>query len=348
MPEYVLGGAETQLRYFIEYAETKSWKLDVLIEHELGKDDAALKDAVSRMNSVRFYELHGGREYGKLYGSVVFHILKHSLHIRYSACLLYYLPDLGFARVIRSLGIQVVYSERIDAAGIYADQHFQKCLRYCNYIFANSRYAKRQLEKLTGRRVGLIRNGKPAVVQLPIKKDRKIHRILVPARISPDKNQILILQYLKKYPDFHGKVIFAGFELDKNYHKKLKQFISRNDLYDRVEILGHVENMEAEYEKADIVALPSLAEGTPNVVLEAYAYGRLVIVSDIEVERDLVTNPHLRFGVKNLEEINECIKYVEGLSDDSYRKMIDENRRMVLRDYNIERMAKGFYRVLTR
>lgn len=348
MPEYVLGGAETQIRYFIEFAETQKWKLDVLIEHELAKDDMALKEAMTEMKIVRFYELDGGREYGKLYFSIISHVLKHMWHTRYTTCLIYYLPDLELAPFMQGLRIHVVYSERIDAAGIRANPHFQRCLKFCDYIFANSRYAQEELEKLTGKRVGMIRNGKPAVPQLPMKEDRKIRRILVPARISPDKNQLLLLYYLKKYPDFERKVVFAGFELDKTYLNKIKQFVNRNGLCNRVEILGYVADMKSEYEKADIIVLPSFAEGTPNVVLEAYAYGRPVIVSDISAEHELVANSKLRFGIKSPEEIEECIKYVESLSEYSYKQMLKKNRRIVLRDYNIEKMAKSFYKVLSK
>lgn len=348
MPEYVLGGAETQLRYFIEYAEAQKWKVDVIIEHELNKEDLLQKRNADEMNSIRFCELDGGREYGKLYFSIILHVLRSMLHTKYSACLVYYLPDLTVAPAMRILGMRVVYSERIDAAGIMASCYYQRCLKFCNCIFANSRYAKEKLEELTGRKVGLIRNGKPVVPQLPVKKNREIRRILVPARISPDKNQLLILHYLKKYPDFKKRIIFAGFVLDKTYQNKMKQFVSRNNLYDQVEFFGYLDNMEEEYKKADLIVLPSLAEGTPNVVLEAYAYGRPVIVSDIGVERDLVTNPRLRFGVKNPEEIDACIKYVQELSDESYGQLIKENREFVLRNYSIEKMAKSFYRVLTK
>lgn len=300
------------------------------------------------MSNIRFYELGGGREYGKLHVSVILHMLRSMIHTKYSACLVHYLPDLSIAPFMRILGIPVVYSERIDAAGIGASRYYQRCLKFCNYIFANSRYAKEELEKLTGRKVGLIRNGKPVVSQFPVKKNREICRILVPARISPDKNQMLLLHYLKKYPDFKKRIIFAGLQLDKTYQNKMKQFVSRHKLYDQVEFLGHVENLEKEYEKADLIVLPSLAEGTPNVVLEAYAYGRPVIVSDIGVERDLVTNPRLRFGIKSPEEIDACIKYVQELSDEAYKQLIMENRESVLRDYSIEKMAKSFYKVLSR
>ena len=349
MREYVLGGAETQFRYLIEYADEQKWKLDVLVEHDLNnKDDNLLKKSAERMSNVRFYELNGGRESGKLYLNIVRHVLKNSMNTKYSACLIYHPLDLPIAPFMYMLGTQVIYSERVDAKDIIMNQYFQRCLKFCRCILANSEYAKKELEKLTGRKVMLIRNGKPVISQLPMKKERKICRLLVPARIAPAKNQMLLLYYLKNYPDFKGKVIFAGLEEDKAYKNKMKQFICRNNLYDRVEMLGYVENMAEEYEKVDLVVLPSLAEGTPNVVLEAYAYGRPAIVSDIGVERDIVTNPRLRFGVKNPEEIDDCIKYIERLSDVSYKKMIEKNRKVVLQNYNIEKMAENFYRVLSK
>lgn len=347
MREFVLGGAETQFRYLIEYAEAHKWKIDVLIEHDLNKDDVALKKAAEKMTNIRFYELNGGRDSGRLFFSIILHVLRSVIHTKYRTCLIYYPPDLTVAPFMRILGIHTVYSERVDAADIAANEYYRRCLKFCNRILANSKYAKERLERLTGRKTGLIRNGKPVVPQFTAKKGREIHRILVPARIAPPKNQMLLLYYLKEHPYFTGKIIFAGLEEDKTYRNKMRQFVNRNNLYGQVEFLGHVENMEEEYERADLIVLPSLAEGTPNVVLEAYAYGRPVIVSDIDVERDLVRNPRLRFGVKSPKEIDSCIKYIQELDDDSYERLIEENRKTVLRDYNIEKMAKSFYAILS-
>ena len=347
MREYILGGAETQFRYFIEYAETQKWKLDVLIEHDSNIDDAALKKAAQKMKNVRFYELDGGRDGGRLYWSIILHVLQNMLHIKYKSCLIYYPPDLAIALFMRILGIHVVYSERTNAAAIGENSYFQRQLRFCNHIVANSKYAKEELEKLTDRSVKHIKNGKPAVPPFPAKKSRKIRRILVPARISADKNQMLLLHYLKKYPEFDGKLIFAGLEEDRTYRNKMKQFICRNNLSARVEFLGHVDNIEEEYEKADLIILPSLGEGLPNVVLEAYVYGRPVVVSDVSGEQELVTDSRLRFGIKNLEEIDACIKYIQDLDDSSYERLLEKNREKVLRDYSIEKMAKSFYAVLS-
>lgn len=348
MPEYVMGGAETQFRYLIHYAEKVDWKLDVIIEHRYKQEDSLLKQDMIRMRQVRFYEMKGTNNSDeRVQQFVVGHILRNILHIKYEACLIQYAPDIVLTPALRFLGIDVVYSERVDAVDVLKTQQREKCLRYCNKILANSVYAQRKLQKLTGRKVGLIRNGKPVVERLPMKKSRKISRILVPGRIVPHKNQLLLLRYLQDYPSFEGKIVFAGLVEDRAYQKKLLGFVNKNHLQDRVEFLGYVEDMCIEYEKADLVILPSLAEGTPNVVLEAYAYGRPVIVSDIETERDVVRNPELRFSVNKVDAIDAGIKYIQSLTDDEYARLLENNRDYVLRNYNINKMVTKFHKIMT-
>ena len=348
MPEYIMGGAETQFRYLIDYAEKNKWKLDVIIEHRVKKVIEPLPESLKKMKNVTIYEFDWRRANNKkMFLDVAVYVLRKMSHIQYRACLIYYTDDLIFAAELRILNIHVIYSERNTSSIIYHNLLFQKCLWYCDRILANSVFARKELMWLTGRKVGLIRNGKPVVSQLPIKSNRGINRILFPANITSIKNHMLLLQYLKVYPDFQGKLVFAGFTLDKLYKNKLMQFIKKNNLQDKVEFLGYVGDLKEEYRKADLVILPSLAEGTPNVVLEAYAYGRPVIVSDIEVERDVVRNPRLRFGVRSVAELNECIQYVQGLSDEAYMHMLAGNRQFVLQNYNIERMAEALYKELT-
>ena len=348
IPEYVLGGAETQFRYLIDYAEKNKWKLDVAVGHRVKKDDELLREAIKHMKNVRFYEFDWRNASNKkLLLDTAIYILRSFPRVRYSACLIHHPADLVLAPILKLLGIYVIYSERLDASAVSRDFWLRKCLWFCNRILANSPYAKKELELMTGRNVGLIRNGKPDMEMFPIKEGRKIDRILIPANIYPRKNQMLMLRYLKRHPDFRGKLVLAGYLTDKTYWFKLIHFIKINNLQDKVEFLGYVEDLKEEYRKADLVILPSLAEGSPNVVLEAYTCGRPVIVSDIEAERDIVRNPRLRFGVKNVTELEACIQYVQGLSDEAYRQLLEENHRFVLKNYNIEEMAEAFYRELS-
>ncbi len=56
----------------------------------------------------------------------------------------------------------------------------------------------------------------------------------------------------------------------------------------RVHWLGHRNDVPALLKTADVLVLPSLWEGMPNVVLEAMAAGRAVIASAVEGSEDLV------------------------------------------------------------
>lgn len=56
----------------------------------------------------------------------------------------------------------------------------------------------------------------------------------------------------------------------------------------RVEYLGHVDDMPALLERADIVVLPSYREGTPRILVEAAAAGKPVVATDIAGCRGLV------------------------------------------------------------
>jgi glycosyltransferase involved in cell wall biosynthesis len=57
-----------------------------------------------------------------------------------------------------------------------------------------------------------------------------------------------------------------------------------------VHALGWVPDLAAWLKAADVVAVPSLTEGMPNVVLEAMAAGRCVVAADIPACRELIEN----------------------------------------------------------
>jgi glycosyltransferase involved in cell wall biosynthesis len=71
----------------------------------------------------------------------------------------------------------------------------------------------------------------------------------------------------------------------------LKSLAIRLGVAQRVEFCGRVaqDQMSSRYSAADILVLPSLREGTPNVVLEAMACGTPVVATDVGGISELVT-----------------------------------------------------------
>ncbi len=121
--------------------------------------------------------------------------------------------------------------------------------------------------------------------------------IVVPGRISAQKNQIAIVRALAKLrargalpPDL--RVHLAGRqEASTRYGTLLRAAITLHRLGDVVRFLGVVRDVQRLVGAADAVLLPSKYEGLPNAVLEAMATATPVIVSPAANADELVRTP---------------------------------------------------------
>ena len=78
------------------------------------------------------------------------------------------------------------------------------------------------------------------------------------------------------------KLILVGDGVDIDYYKKL---VEELDLNNHVEFLGRINNkseLVKIYKNADVFVLPSLSEGLPTVILEAFYFGLPVISTNLE------------------------------------------------------------------
>ncbi len=70
---------------------------------------------------------------------------------------------------------------------------------------------------------------------------------------------------------------------------RLESLIAELKLDDRVITTGHRDDPETLYRACDVTVLPSLCEGTPNVVLESIACGVPAIVADVPGCREVAS-----------------------------------------------------------
>lgn len=102
-----------------------------------------------------------------------------------------------------------------------------------------------------------------------------------------------------------------------------------------VELLGHVDGMKPLLEQADIVVLPSYAEGTPRILIEAAAMTRPIVATDIAGCRGLVED-----GVNGLlvpvKEVAALTVALEKLvrDPDLRRRFGLAGREIVLREFD--------------
>lgn len=112
--------------------------------------------------------------------------------------------------------------------------------------------------------------------------DKKI--ICLPARIQRQKNHTALVQaYALLPPDVMKDhiLLFAGNLFDQVYVSEIKQLGAALGVENRIYFSGPITDMRALYNVVDLVVLPSLYEGFPNVVVEAMACEAVVLASKV-------------------------------------------------------------------
>lgn len=127
------------------------------------------------------------------------------------------------------------------------------------------------------------------------KKCRKELRILGLGKYLPQKNILFLIESIRflviACPHLKVSVRWYGDSdgLDKlDYRNKCSDLINKYQLGSNITLYSEHSNVNELYEWASVLVLPSVSEGTPNVALEAMAYGLPVCLSDTSDNRMLV------------------------------------------------------------
>lgn len=176
-----------------------------------------------------------------------------------------------------------------------------------------------------------------------------IKSIGIIANISRRKNIKLVIESLK-YLDSDIKVSIAGKIEDNEYYEEIKEYIRLNNLEKKVEFLNYVNNINEFYRNIDLIILPSLYEGTSNVILESFSRKKLILISDIPENNCLINkiykekiifNPNdykdLANKIINLNKLLEQKdKVIEEIIESNYKKIVDEYSIDVLKHKYLE------------
>lgn len=135
--------------------------------------------------------------------------------------------------------------------------------------------------------------------------------VLCLGRFSPEKGFIYVLKAMQYLKDIPVTVAITGTEDECD--SEIKQVIKELDIRRKVNFVGFLHGKELEKLTAEAmcVACPAIwYENLPNVILEAFAYGRPVIASNVGSLTDAVDDGEngLLFDAKNPVQIAECIR----------------------------------------
>lgn len=249
--------------------------------------------------------------------------------------------ELSASKVYKKSGAKVIFSERESG-----DRGFIKLLRYKYYfrnvdrVVCNSKQAKRYYQS-RGITSDYIPNGieESNVLQ---KEKSEIFNIVVPARIAKIKNQELVIEAIKNINRVNIKVTFVGKHEDKVYLSYLKSLIEKYDLASKVFFSHFTGNIQSIYENADLVILPSKMEGLSNVILESYMFGRICIISDIPMNRDVANVNQQFFSAEDCQKLQELIIDMINRDSSINEREICDNHLYVKRLFSMNAMVESY------
>jgi teichuronic acid biosynthesis glycosyltransferase TuaC len=215
----------------------------------------------------------------------------------------YFYPDgVAAALVGRALGRPVVITARGDDLDLIANypvprQWIRWAGRRAAGLVTVSSGLKQRLVSLgtSPERVRVLRNGVDLARFRP--SNREVQRrvfgltrqtLLAVGNLVPKKNHRLMIEALANLPGIDLVIVGEGPE-----RSAIEALTQERGLVDRVRLLGHMpqDRLPDIYSAADLLLLPSLREGWPNVLLESMACGTPVVVSNFPGVADIVAAP---------------------------------------------------------
>lgn len=358
------GGSEKQFRNIISaLAINKDCNVHVLIENKsLVSDQQLIDDFLQKNTDVQFHFMNSSamkynHSFALLrYITKIFSLLKLFLwHIfslsklNIDVAMVNNMTGLMMVPLLKQKGCYVIYNERNTGRQVTNKRFKMQLLKKCNKVIANSNVAATYLQGVIGKNVDVYNNGFLIEERLTSRKEvSDTYRILLPGRINPIKNQLYVIKALSCIANKNFKLILAGGVENSAYENKIISYLNDHNFQDKVEILGFVQNMKSEYEKADLIILPSIEEGTPNVLLEAYMYGRITLCSDIKQNVDCTIEKKSIFP---LDDVNQLASILSAVIDGTYfenmESIIEKNAEFVKENYSMEKMTASYQKLFS-
>jgi glycosyltransferase involved in cell wall biosynthesis len=131
--------------------------------------------------------------------------------------------------------------------------------------------------------------------------------IISVGRLSPEKGHNYLIDAVSKIvsasPELNLKVLIAG---SGPFERTLKEQISDQGLTQHVKLIGYCSDLDRLFSIADLFVLPSLSEGSPNVLLESMAARVPIVAAMVGGVTELVKNGESAILVPPAN--SECLK----------------------------------------
>ncbi|MGH9502222.1 MAG: glycosyltransferase family 4 protein [Terriglobales bacterium] len=183
--------------------------------------------------------------------------------------------------------------------------------------------------------------------ELGISPDAKL--ILCVGRLSREKGHIHMVAALRQLRHVQpGREVYLIIMGEGPEKLRLTQAIQSSGLDKHVMFAGQLKDVAPYYEAADVVGIPSLSEGSPNVLLEAMAYGVPVVATSVGGIPEIVTHEKTAMLVPPRHPV-AMAEAIEGLLSNPAMaaNMARLAKEKVEKDYSPESRAKTLIDIYT-
>lgn len=170
--------------------------------------------------------------------------------------------------------------------------------------------------------------------------------VVLPGRIQVQKNHDCLIRAIIELKSLSRgwKIVFVGNENDTQLKVKLLNLIKYFKLEQQFIFAGMQNDMAVVYAVADVVVLPSLWEGFPNVLLEAMSAGRVVVASNISDNAQIISHGvnGFLFDSNDYVELSSFLFQLFRMSAYERHEMGDLGRIVVSEKYSLEKFIKSY------
>ena len=174
-------------------------------------------------------------------------------------------------------------------------------------------------------------------------KEQKNHPFLIAAleKLKENGQQFKLLLV--------GDTLHGGLHGSDDYTEKIKQQITHCNFSEDVILLGNRDDIETIYPACDFTVLPSLFEGTPNVVLESMACGVPCIATNVSDNSMIIDHGQSGYIIE-LGDVESLTTYIHGLLNhpEKVQSFSKASRSIMLNKFSSAKLAENMCRIYAR
>jgi glycosyltransferase involved in cell wall biosynthesis len=169
------------------------------------------------------------------------------------------------------------------------------------------------------------------------------------ASFKQQKNHPFLIEALKKVKEqgdkfkllLVGDTLHGGLHGSDEYTSEVKKQINESGFYNDVIFLGNRDDIERIYPACDFTVLPSLFEGTPNVVLESMACAVPCIATNVSDNGRIIEHAYSGYIV-TVGDVNSLAQYISTLLNhkDQLDRLSVNARKTMLDCFSSQKLAE--------